>query len=60
MIRLQQRLERPGALAGKSYVRNPSCLCVLEAVQRAERPPPHLGVAAGASVDLWIYSWRCN
>lgn len=46
--------------AGKSYVRNPGGLCVLEAAQRVERRAPRLGVAAGASVDLRIYSWRRN
>lgn len=40
MIWLEQSLESPEVLAGKSYVRNPSGLCVLEALQRAERWPP--------------------
>lgn len=56
MIWLEQSLESPKVLAGKIYVRNPCGFCVLEALQRADWWPPVLGVAAGASVDLWIYS----
>lgn len=48
--------QSPKVLAGKIYVRNPCGFCVLEALQRADWWPPVLGVAAGASVDLWIYS----
>ena len=60
MILLKKSLESPRALAGKSYVRNPSGLCVLEALQRVDRRLPVIGVAAGAfrrfvgSVDLFL------
>lgn len=56
----QQRLESPEVLAGKSYARNPSGLCVLEPLQKADQWPPVLGVVAGAlrcfggSVDLFL------
>lgn len=56
MIWLKQSFKSQKVLAGKSYVRNPSGLCVLEALQKADQWPPVFGVAAGASVDLWIYS----
>lgn len=51
---------KPSRLAGKSYVRNPSGLCALDTLQKADRRSPALGVAAGASLDPWIYSWWRN
>lgn len=57
---MTQNLESPYVLAGKCYVRNPSGLCVLAALQRADWWLLVLGVAAGAlrcfggSVDLFL------